>query len=163
MLYNKYRNTYNFLIKLARKKFFHDKLLSVSSDLRKTWSVIKQIISKKEPEQRFNNMKDSLYSNPTRIATKFNNFFANAGPSLATNISPTQITYREFLIGHHAKCFYLNLTSPTEAANTVHSLKNSKCEGFDVLYISPIKYTIDLIAAPLTHICNVIFSRCFSR
>ena len=57
--YNKYRTKYNFLIKLARKKFFHDKLLSVSSDLRKTWSVVKQIISKKEPDQRFNNMKDS--------------------------------------------------------------------------------------------------------
>ena len=30
----------------------------------------------KEPEQRFNNMKDSSgsYSNPTQIATKFNNF-----------------------------------------------------------------------------------------
>ena len=67
-------------------------------------------------------MKDSLYSNPTRIATKFNNFFANVGPSLATNISPTQITYREFLIGHHAKCFYLNLTSPTEAASNVMTL-----------------------------------------
>ena len=78
--YNKYRNKYNFLIKLARKKFFHDKLLSVRSDLRKTWSVIKQILSKKEPEQRFDNMKDSSgsYSNPTQIATKFNNFFANA-------------------------------------------------------------------------------------
>ena len=29
------RNTYNFLIKLARKKFFHHKLLSVSSDLKR--------------------------------------------------------------------------------------------------------------------------------
>ena len=147
--YNKYRNKYNFLIKLARKKFFHDKLLSVSSDLRKTWSVIKQIISKKEPEQRFNNMKDSSgsYSNPTQIATKFNNFFANVGPSLANKISPTQITYREFLIGHYAKCFYLNPTSPTEVANIVHSLKNSKCEGFYGLSISPVKDTIDLIAA----------------
>ena len=67
--YNEYRNKYNFLIKLAKKKFFHDKLLSVSSDLRKTWSVIKQIISEKEPELRFNNMKDSSgsYSNPTQI------------------------------------------------------------------------------------------------
>ena len=147
--YNKYRNKYNFLIKLARKKFFHDKLLSVSSDLRKTWSVIKQIISKKEPKQCFNNMKDSSgsYSNPTQIATKFNNFFANVGPSLANKISPTQITYREFLIGHYAKCFYLNPTSPTEVANIVHSLKNSKCEGFYGLSISPVKDTIDLIAA----------------
>ena len=37
--YNKYRNKYNFLLKVARKKYFHDKLISVSSDLRKTWSV----------------------------------------------------------------------------------------------------------------------------
>ena len=121
----------------------------IGSDLRKTWSVIKQIISKKEPEQRFNNMKDSSgsYSNPTQIATKFNNFFANVGPSLANKISPTQITYREFLIGHYAKCFCLNPTSPTEVANIVHSLKNSKCEGFYGLSISPVKDTIDLMAA----------------
>ena len=131
---NYYRNKYNFLIKLARKKLFHDKLLSVSSDLRKTWSVIKQIISKKEPDQRFNNMKDSSgsYSNPTPIATKFNNFFANVGPSLANKISPTQITYREFLIGHYTKCFYFKPTSPIEVTYIVHSLKISKCEGFDV-------------------------------
>jgi len=146
--FNKYRNKYNFLIKRARKKYFHDKLPSVSSDLRKTWSVIKQIISKREPEQHFNNMEDSSgsYSNPTQIATKFNNFLLNVGPCLANKISPTQITHREFLIGHYAKCFYMYLdpTSPTEVANTVHSLKNSKCEGFDGL---PIEETIFLIAA----------------
>ena len=38
--YNKYQNKYNFLLKVARKKYFHDKLISVSTDLRKTWSVI---------------------------------------------------------------------------------------------------------------------------
>ena len=85
----------------------------------------------KEPEQRFNNMKYSSgsYSNPTQIATKFNNFFANVGPSLANKISPTQITYREFLIGHYAECFYLNPTSPTEVANIVHSLKIVNVRG----------------------------------
>ena len=104
-------------------------------------------------------MKESSgsYSNPTQIATKLNNFFANVGPSLANKISPTQITYREFLIGHYAKCFYINPTSPTEVANIVHSLKHKRCEGFDGLCISPIKDTIDLIAAPLTHICNLSF------
>jgi len=34
--YNKYRNKYNFLIRVARKIYFHDKLVSVSSDLRIT-------------------------------------------------------------------------------------------------------------------------------
>ena len=104
-------------------------------------------------------MKDSSgsYSNSTQIAKKLNNFFANVGPSLANKIS--QITYKEFLIGHYAKCFYLIPTSPTEVANLVHSLNNSKCEGFDGLCISPIKDTIHLIAAPLTHICDLSFSQ----
>ena len=48
-------------------------------------------------------------------------------------------------------------TSPPKVANIVHSPKNSRCEGFDGLCISPIKDTIDLIAAPLTHICNLPF------
>ena len=53
----------------------------------------------------------------------------------------------------------LMLMPPTEVANIVHSLKNSKCEGFDGLCISPIKDTIDLIAAPFTHICYLSFSQ----
>ena len=152
---------YNFLIRVARKKYFHDKLVSVSSDLRKTWSVIKQIISKKKSEQHFSNMKDStgVCSDPSRIATKFNNFFANIGPSVATKVPSTQFSHKDFLVGHFADCFFLNPTSPAEVASIVHSLKNSKCEGVDGLSISPIKETIDLLAVPLSHICNLSFER----
>ena len=81
-LYESRHDKYNFPIRIARKKYFRDKLVSVSSDLRKTWSVIKQIISKKKSEQHFSNMKDStgVCSDPSRIATNFNNFFANKNP-----------------------------------------------------------------------------------
>ena len=159
--YNKYRNKYNFLIRVARKTYFHDKLVSVSSDLRKTWSVITQIISKKKSEQHFSNMKDStgVCSDPLRIATNFNNFFANIGPSLASKVPSTQFSHKDFLVGHFADCFFLNPTSPAEVASIVHSLKNSKCEGVDALSISPIKETIDLLTVPLSHICNLSFER----
>ena len=160
--YNKYRNKYNFLIKLARKKYFHNKLLSISSDMRKTRTVIKQVISKKKPDLHFSHMKDNTgtYSDPIRIVTQFNYFFANIGPSLANNIPLSQSTLRDFLIGHCTNCFYITPTSPTEVANIVYSSKNSRCEGFDGLCISPIKETIDLIAVPLSHICNVILPWC---
>lgn len=62
------------------------------------------------------------------------------------------------MIGHYINCFYITPTSPTEVANIVYSLKNSTCEGSDGLCISPIKETIDLIAVPLSHICNLSFS-----
>lgn len=35
--------------------------------------------------------------------------------------------------------------------------KNSKCEGVDDLSMSTIKEAIDLLAAPLSHICNLSF------
>ena len=62
------------------------------------------------------------------------------------------------MIGCHINCFYITPTSPTEVANIVYSLKNSMCEGFVGLRISPVKETIDLIAVPLSHICNLSFS-----
>ena len=106
-------------------------------------------------------MKDStgVCSDPSRIATNFNNFFANIGPSLASKVPSTQFSHKDFLVGHFADCFFLNPTSPAEVASIVHSLKNSKCEGVDGLSISPIKETIDLLAVPLSHICNLSFER----
>ena len=106
-------------------------------------------------------MKDStgVRSDPSRIATKFNNFFANIVPSLASEVPSTQFFHNDFLVGHFADCFFLNPTSPDEVVSIVHSLKNSKCEGVDGLSMSPIKETIDLLAAPLSHICNLSFER----
>ena len=106
-------------------------------------------------------MKDStgVCSDPSRIAINFNNFFANTGPSLASKVPSIQFSHKDFLVGHFADCFFLNRTSPAEVASIVHSLKNSKCEGVDGLSMSPIKETIDLLAAPLSHICNLSFER----
>ena len=77
---------------------------------------------------------------------------------MANKIPLSQSSHRDFLIGHHINCFYTTPTSPTEVANIIYSLKNSMCEGFDGLCISPVKETIDLIAVPLSHICNLSFS-----
>ena len=108
-------------------------------------------------------MKDSsgICSDPLHIAAKFNNFFANVGPSLASKVASTQFSHKDFLVGHYANGFFLNPTTPSEVSSIVHSLKNSKCEGVDGLSLSPIKETIDLLAAPLSHICNLSFERGF--
>ena len=62
-------------------------------------------------------------SDPSRIATKFNNFLANIGPSLASEVPSTQFSHKDCLAGHFADCFFLNPTSPTEVVSIVHSLK----------------------------------------
>ena len=101
--------------------------------------------------------KYGVCSEPSRIATKFNNFLADIGPSLASKVPSTQFSHKDFLVGHFADSFFLNPTSPAEVASIVHSLKNSKYEGIDGLSISSIKEIIDILAAALSHICNLSF------
>ena len=82
--YNKYRNKYNNKIKIARKQYYHNKLNSISSSLRETWSVIKTVISKKQSTKKPMVMKDSdgQYFNLKQIVHKFNNYFTNVGPAM---------------------------------------------------------------------------------
>ena len=118
-----------------------DKLESVSSDLRKTWSVIKQISSKKKSEHLFSNIKDSTgaCSYPSRTANNFNNFFANIEPSLASKVPSTQFSHKDFLVGHFADCFFLDPTSPAEIASIVHSLKIANVRVLMVFLCLPSK------------------------
>ena len=69
----------------------------------------------------------------------------------------TQFSHKDFLVGHYANSFCLNPTTPSEVFSIIHSLKNSKCEGVDDLSMSPIKETLDLLAAPLSLIRNLSF------
>ena len=47
LVYTKYRNKYNYTVKLARKKYYHDKLDMQQSNLKATWSTIKTVIGSK--------------------------------------------------------------------------------------------------------------------
>ena len=99
-----------------------------------------------------------VYSDLTLIASKFNNFFANIGPSLANNVPPSPFARSDFFVHYYLDCLFLTPTSPTKVAFIGYTLKNSKCEGFDGLCISSLKETIDLLATSLSHICSLSFS-----
>ena len=73
---------------------------------------------------------------------------------MASKVSSTQFSHKDFLVGHYANYFFLNPTTPYKVSSIVHSLKNCKCEGVDGLSMQN-KETIDLLAAPLSHICNI--------
>ena len=158
MKYNKYRNKYNNIIKMARKQYYHNKLTSISSSLRDTWSVIKSVISKKQSSQKPMVMKDSdgQYSNLEQIVQKFNNYFANVGSCLAKKIPQTNAdSYKEQMTGTYNNNIFLSPTTANEICTIVSSLKSSKSEGWDGINIIPIKATIDLLSSPLQKLQHI--------
>ena len=88
VIYKKYRNRLNHLLKIAEKKYYRELIIS-HKDMRKSWVIIKNIINKhKKPmsQTKFRLNDGSVTDNKRIISGKFNDFFINIGPSLARSI-----------------------------------------------------------------------------
>ena len=60
--------------------------------------------------------------------------------------------------GSFSDSFFASPTTPDEIINTVSSLKSSNSEGVDGINVNVIKASIDLLASPLSQMCNISFS-----
>lgn len=91
---------YNYIIKLCRKKDYHDKLTSVHLSLTQTWSIIKSVVtSKSHYSGPFTNMKDNrgnIINNPQTTASEVNEFFTNIVPSLAAIIPHVSVDHKSY-------------------------------------------------------------------
>ena len=77
------------------------------------------------------------------IANKFNEYFAQIGPNLAKMIPKNGPSFSEFLKGNYIQTFYVKPIQTEDGA-----------PGIDCIPASVLKYAIDLIVLPLSHICQ---------
>ena len=74
-IYTKFRNKYNYLIKLCRKKYYHDKLSSTCSSLKQALSLIKSVTSSKHSSYGPSAIKDNrgnTINNPNLLISLMN-------------------------------------------------------------------------------------------
>ena len=98
--------------------------------------------------------KGSLITDPLAISSKFNDFFINVDPSLAATIPSPLIDHN----GTYSNSFFISPTSLDEIIDTISKLKTSNREGINGINVSVIKASAELLAAPLSNICNFSFS-----
>ena len=60
---------------------------------------------------------------------KFNDFFVNVGPTLASKIQPTNAKYKEYLCGDYLDSFALFLTTPQKVVKATNELANKTSAG----------------------------------
>ena len=88
-LYKSYKRKLQRLIKVAEKHHYRDLLIKYSNDTKKSWVVIKSIISKNQKihiQGRFKNGEILITSDNELISNKFSYFIINIGPTLAKSI-----------------------------------------------------------------------------
>ena len=162
--YRHYRNVYNSLIKLAKKNYYSKLLFNVKNDMKKTWGVLNEIISKPSsqspiPKALFLSKENSFSCNlndPSQIAEFFNNFFSSVGQRISSSVMQNDISALDFMDDISVKdSFFLLPTSQKEIIEIVMSLESKSSSGHDNVSNKLVKEIIPCIAAPLSHIFNL--------
>ena len=89
-------------LSVSTKKHYSQKILQFKYDIKKRWTVMKEITGNAKHNKKSNFPQKLKTGNKTKtgeneIANKFNKYFADIGPSLAKDIPNTSIPFETFL------------------------------------------------------------------
>ena len=141
------------MIKIAKKTYYHDKFLNLSSDIKATWKVINSLI---KPTNKRNSLKLNiegvLTDDPSILSNTLNNHFVSIAPSLASNIPDVNKDPISYLTRQHNAFRYFPCTNE-EVTNIIKGLKNKKGSQGEIP-VSILKKITDLVSPFLSSLFN---------
>ena len=154
--YKQFRTRLNYILRKSERDYYANYLNANRNNLRKTWSVLKQIVNKnsrsKTPEYFVINNKK--VSDKKDIAISFNNYFTNIGPNLSKNIPPSQNTHMDNMPERQTNSIFIKPVIEKEVENLIKSLKTTAA-GWDSISSNIVKSMYNSFITPLTHVLNL--------
>ena len=153
-----FRNKVNSIIRKAKNSYYRNKFNSCQSDIKKTWSLINDILSpnrKKSNDIRLSVGTEEI-SNHSDLCEIFNTYFSNAASSLSSNLSYNSLNAID-LVPHSSVNFFLFPVDFPECSNIIRDLKNSKT-SINELPVKIFKFNECIITPVITKLIN----RCFN-
>lgn len=157
--YKSYRNKLHNLLRSAERNYYQNLVSMHKGNLKKSWQIIKTIIGKKKSDKVITNkfnINNKIVTDPIEIANKFNDFYINIDPNLASkipsvedNISPTS-----YIKHNYVNSIYLKDVDETEIENIIRDLKNSS-PGHDGITPHILKQISGHIIKQLVHVFNL--------
>ena len=153
--FKKYRNKLNCTLRLAKQNYYCDLLKSEKNNMRNTWKIINSIIRSKSNtySEKFVS-KNSTITCPKEIATEFNRYFANIGPSSASTIQHSGKNYSSYLQNSNSKTCFFKPTDEAEITKLIKKLGSRKSAGHDGIKSDVIKMVANEISYPLKLLFN---------
>ena len=158
-----FRNLYNKITKAAKKRYFEDELSKNKSNLKKTWSLIRQAVklksSKSDATLSTILINDVEVHDPLLIAEHLNSFFSSA-PALIINDFPLTPEPDPEPEVQGVPLFNLleNEITTLEIVETVKMLESKKSSVSGGVSMFFIKKCIYSIARPLRHVFGLSFA-----
>ena len=169
--FKNYRNIYNTVIRNAKKLFYEKELLMAQSNLKKTWSILKNAINK--PSTKSSNIESlnidgATVNDPNVLANELNIFFSSVASKIADKIHPvlppnnnvvTEINDNIVQNGIPLLSFVDDPVTPLEIVETLETLQPKTSQDFNGLSMFLVKKLSYQLAKPLCHLFNLSFSQ----
>ena len=155
--YKDYRNKLNKMIKATEKNYYQEKLEMNKTDMRKTWTIIKEVIGKNKATQvqtKFKLSSVEIKSDKRTICEKFNSFFVNIGPTLSKSFEGHRGSPDKYLRDRQINSLLLTLVSSHEIRNILNWL-NDSAPGYGEIRLGPLKLIMPYIEGTISYICNL--------
>ena len=131
-------------------------MASCSGDLQGTWKIINSILGnnkKNDSEISVINVNDCNLTKDESIANAFNDHFINVGRKLAEKIKDNSVSPEFFLNNPVRDSIVVSPITENDLVTVVAGL-NDSAAGYDNIPTKILKYVIDTIKIPFTHIVN---------
>jgi len=155
--YKQYRNFVTSQIRLSKKAYFKNKMEEYKKDMKKTWSVINNIIrpTRRNARQDIKTLKvgNNTHVENDAIAEAMNDYFTNIGKNIAESITSND-SHQSFLTGNYPRSFFFSPISQNEVYNIIMSMKNKKSSKAEVP-INVLKHVSQLISPVIAHTVNL--------
>ena len=155
---NSFSNILKRDIRLAKSKYYHDRLNKFKSDSRKTWNIINDILWRKKSRKEFPKtflLDGKEITDKHEIAEKFNSFFTNIGPTFSNKIpSIPNKSFRTYLTKHIISTFSFSLVDQKIVYDTIKDIATKTSCGFDNLSTSLLKKIFSSVCPILTITIN---------
>jgi hypothetical protein len=145
--YKLYKNKLTNIKRICKKQFFSKLINDNKDNIKGTWRVLNQLIRKTnsttEYPDKFHQEDGTVVKGDNNIANKFNEFFVNVGPNLASKIKPTDnANIFSYLGSSNTNSMFLKPVDNQEVINIISECKNKKSEDCGNLSMKVIKHII---------------------
>ena len=150
-----YQRELNRKIKIAKSNYYMNKFESCRGDSSKTWKVTNGILGRTSKSKKPTAITQgrTQITDETRMCNIFNEYFANVGHNLASNIQTNDINPIDHLGDRCLNSFSFMATTPLEIHNIIKQIKNKKA-SLNNIPIAILKQISHIISPLLSEIFN---------
>ena len=154
-IYNDFRNLLNKQLNEAKELYFENKFKENENNIKKTWSVINNVLKPKTKKGKVTITDDNNISiDDDNVPNSFIEYFTTIAEKLTSQAPPTQINAASYLKNRTVNSFFFNPCIEKEVIDAIDNLKDNG-KGIYGISTSVIKSCKQILAPVLVHIINL--------